>query len=183
MIGRYLVSLGSNIDPYGNVERMLLALLDLSPRLDVSRIIETEPVGLVEGGQFLNLSVCLYSILEPAALKRQFDEIETRLGRDRRDALSKIKSRPADLDILFGLPSDRTFVRRDKLPEESYVRPALIELLHYLGLDCGETVPQLPDGVLVPVGPVQTGLRPATLYRPAKDRPIKLVSPGQPIPS
>lgn len=131
----YLLSIGSNIDPRRNVPRILDRLLGLAPDLVASRILETEPVGLrPEGGEppgrFLNLAVALDWPGDAASLKLRLVAIEEALGRDRSSPERKRLSRSADLDIVGEL---RPGAEARSMPLESYVRPAVLELLCALG--------------------------------------------------
>ena len=140
------ISLGSNIVPEENFRLMLGALHALSPRLAVSRVIRTEPVGMPSSAQFLNGVVRLQTRLTPAALKEALVAIELRLGRDRDDPLSKAKDRVADLDILFCLPEEANIISAESLPSESYVRPLLLELLATLGYQVEAAMVEPPAG-------------------------------------
>jgi 2-amino-4-hydroxy-6-hydroxymethyldihydropteridine diphosphokinase len=124
---RYTVSLGSNVRPAENMAEMLSVLLDLSNSLLVSKIICTEPVGMDSEQVFFNTAVCLDSSLPPKALKERFNQIETDLGRDRRDPLSKVKDRPADIDIV-AVCGMGEILTTAVLPPEPYVRPLVLEL-------------------------------------------------------
>jgi 2-amino-4-hydroxy-6-hydroxymethyldihydropteridine diphosphokinase len=134
--------------------------------------VETEPVGVVDGGKFLNLVLCLHCTDGASILKQRFNQLEIDLGRDRSDPASRQKSRPIDLDILFALPTGHTAVNRDLLPSEPYVRPMLLELLTYLLIEAQVDMPLLPPGAAVSVGGVFVGDQPATICRDAKSNRI-----------
>ncbi len=161
---RHFVSIGSNVAPHYNTPRILHALLDFAPTLHVSRIAETLPVGLV-GGSFLNLVVALETALPAPILKEQFNALEVALGRDRRDPQRKVKSRPADLDILFSLPPSARQLPNAWLPSEPYIRPMLVELLLALGFLPTWETPQLPPGVVVRLNGLQLGAEPVTMMK------------------
>ena len=129
---RYVVGIGSNVNPVANVSRLLSRLMDMTDFLAVSRIIETTPEGFQSDNQFLNLVVCMDSPLDNAGLKGEFVRLEVEMGRDRDDSQSSKKDRPADLDILFRLPAI-------DLPPEPYLRPLAIELLNDLGFATDES--------------------------------------------
>lgn len=98
---QYLVGLGSNIEPQHNMLRMVEVLAARYPSLYLSPVIVTQPVAMLPGcGEFYNAVVYFSSEQTPAQLKRDFNAIEEALGRDRSDPQSKVKNRPADLDIL-----------------------------------------------------------------------------------
>lgn len=159
----YFVSLGSNIEPYQNVVKALDALLLLSPKLDVSRIIKTKAAGFKSTQYFLNLSVQFFSPLFIAELKSQLEKIEEALGRDRTDPDRKLKDRPADLDILFSLETREQIVESHLLPPEPYVRPTVIDLLQYLDVAV-EAPLRIPYEIIsLPYKNHLIGLQPITL--------------------
>ena len=94
------LSLGSNLgDRKTNLQRALERLQEKGILLlDQSSIYETEPVDGAEEPDFLNLVCRVQTELEPEALLRACQEIESGMGRLRR----KIKGpRNIDIDILF----------------------------------------------------------------------------------
>lgn len=160
MTQRILIAIGSNIEPEQHIPRLLEALLQLSPRLDVSPIVATTPVDVMGGGRFLNLTACLYGRWPLDQLKAQFNALETAFGRDRLAPNSKKSGRTADLDILFPLEGDA--VDPACLPDEPYVRPMLLHLLAYLGVR-GVPAPQPLDGSPLTFADHTIGLRPLTI--------------------
>ena len=85
---RIAIALGSNVDSILGTrsEHLNAALraLDAPPRTVVtasSRFIETEPVGPIGQGRYLNAAACLDTTLEPAALLARLLEIERERGR------------------------------------------------------------------------------------------------------
>ena len=169
---RVFVSIGSNIDPKANIIRILYKLLEQFRQIDVSRIIETDPVGVNTCRNFLNCSACISTDENPDQLKGQFSQIETALGRNRDDENRKQKSRPADLDILFCIGKGQRSINCLLMPTESYVRPTLIELLHYLDIKCPVDMPPLPKGVEIPVADMTVGRSPIHLSRSADPNSI-----------
>jgi 2-amino-4-hydroxy-6-hydroxymethyldihydropteridine diphosphokinase len=159
---RYFVGVGSNIDPQRNVPRVIEALLALAPTLTLGRVIATAPVGM-SGDTFLNLPVSFLSVLTPAELKSRCNAIEIALGRDRSAPDSKVRSRPADLDILFWLDTTASTVDPQLLPTEPYMRPMTIELVHYLKIACSVQTPVLPQGTAVIIQGREVGLAPLTI--------------------
>ena len=169
---RVFVSIGSNIDPKANIIRILYKFLEQFKQIDVSRIIETAPVGVITRRNFLNCSACINTDENPDHLKRQFSQIETALGRNRDDQNRKQISRPADLDILFCVGEGQRSINHLLIPTESYVRPTLIELLHYLDIKCPVNMPPLPKGVEIPVADMTVGRSPIHLSRSDDPNPI-----------
>lgn len=152
----YFIGLGSNIAPQANIVRMLEALRTIAPALAIGRVVETAPVA-VAGDPFLNVPVALRCDLNPQELKARLNAIEAALGRDRGDPQSKTKSRPADLDILLWIDDKATAVPADLLPHEPYMRPMLLELLHFLRLPTDAETPELPAGVALAFAGVVVG--------------------------
>jgi 2-amino-4-hydroxy-6-hydroxymethyldihydropteridine diphosphokinase len=132
----YYLGLGSNLDPYTNVPRMLEALQGLTPELVVSSIIGSQPKGMISNKRFLNLAARIQSELSPEALKAQFNAIEGLLGRDRTDPNRSFKDRTADIDILFHTPLTVKYIPLQELPPEPYLSRPMVELLYFLGISC-----------------------------------------------
>jgi 2-amino-4-hydroxy-6-hydroxymethyldihydropteridine diphosphokinase len=167
-----IVLIGSNVDRERCVARVLQALLDLSGSVHVSRIVETPPIGLVDGGSaFLNLAAALPWNDETAALKKQLIAIEVALGRDRGDRRSSVKSRTADIDPVLRLESASTHVKPDSLPTEPYAREVLLEVLAHIGVRVEERPATALPAVEIPWGDMRLGRVPATLTRPVRHAP------------
>jgi 2-amino-4-hydroxy-6-hydroxymethyldihydropteridine diphosphokinase len=94
------VGIGSNLgDREGNL-RQAVALLSAEDGIDVvavSQIRETDPVGPVEQGQFLNGAVWIETGLGPRELLERLLTVEQRLGRVRGERWGP---RTIDLDLL-----------------------------------------------------------------------------------
>ena len=159
----YFVSLGSNINPVMNVTLMLQELLNISEKVDVSRIIETEPVGFESHNKFLNLSVRIETEKNPHQLKEYLNAIETQLGRDRTHINRKFQDRVADLDILFVLDEQEIFVDENLLPSEDYIKSPLVELIHFLELKCHSSIDFVQEGVEINMNNILIGKKPITL--------------------
>lgn len=164
-MSRYFISIGSNIDPYDNMPKILEALLEIASPLQVSRIIETEPEGMESTNPFLNMTLALDSPLEATAIKVQFNAIELRLGRDHTDPDRKKKDRPADIDILFWADEDLRLIPTELLPQEGYNRPILLELLGHMGLSTRVTRPLITESVELEVMGQRIGTAPSTLRK------------------
>ena len=67
----------------------------------VSSLYETEPWGMLNAGNFLNVAVELSTKLTAIELLEVVLRIETQLGRKRNPLNTEYKSRPIDIDILF----------------------------------------------------------------------------------
>jgi 2-amino-4-hydroxy-6-hydroxymethyldihydropteridine diphosphokinase len=130
------VGIGSNLgDREGNL-RQAVELLSAEDGIDVvvvSEIRETEPVGPVEQGPFLNGAVRIETNLDPRELLERLLAVEQRLGRLRRERWGP---RTIDLDLLLygdnvvnepGLtvPHPRLHERRFALEPLSDLAPSL----------------------------------------------------------
>jgi dihydroneopterin aldolase/2-amino-4-hydroxy-6-hydroxymethyldihydropteridine diphosphokinase len=93
------VSLGSNINPEQNLVQAVSLLRRKCDVLAVSSAYRTAPQGFSEQPDFINLSVKLRVLLQPAGFKQEvLDWIERELGRVR-DPNNKNAPRTIDLDI------------------------------------------------------------------------------------
>jgi 2-amino-4-hydroxy-6-hydroxymethyldihydropteridine diphosphokinase len=135
MLRRYFIGLGSNIEPHSNFALALSRLLPRFGAVDISRIVQTAPVGGVRG-VFLNAVVSFETDMPAVDVKTLFCEIETGLGRDRSHPDCAHRDRPIDLDILIDLPAPSRAVPPAFVPAENYYRSAALELIHTLGLAC-----------------------------------------------
>lgn len=162
---RYFLSIGSNVTPAHNIGRILDGLLAIGAPIAMSRIIRTKAVGFSSRHDFLNLCAQLSSPLDADALKARFNVLEVSLGRDRSDPNSKMKDRPADVDILFALAAGETAVPPSLIPPEPFVRGPLLELLHFLDIACPVSTSPLTPGVALSHDGVTIGLHPTTIYQ------------------
>ncbi len=118
-----LIALGSNLPgPWGEPRDTVLRALAEMPRqnirvLKTSRLIETEPYGVVDQPNFVNAVALVDTALSPETLMRTLHMMERRAGRKR---LKRWGPRTLDLDLLdyHGLvrkPLDRS-IKPLKLP-------------------------------------------------------------------
>jgi len=100
---RAIVGLGSNLgDRAAMLAGAVRALAELGNVVAMSEVFETVPEGGTEPqGDFLNAAVALETELDPFVLLEGLLELETRLGRVRRDGDSRWAPRLIDLDLLF----------------------------------------------------------------------------------
>ena len=162
----YFLGIGSNIDPYHHIPKILEQLFYLSKTITISRIVETKPEKLISPTQFfLNLVVAIECDLSAEQLKQKLNQIEVDLGRNRNDPDKKVKDRVADIDILF--VGQATV---NDLPPEPYLRPMAIELLatvpHYYN---PVPMPILPQGQAVQLYGHQIGQFPTKLVQTAPE--------------
>jgi 2-amino-4-hydroxy-6-hydroxymethyldihydropteridine diphosphokinase len=95
------VGIGSNLGDRETNLRRAIDLLSAEEDIEVvavSRIRETEPVGPVEQGPFLNGAVRIETSLEPRDLLERLLSVEERLGRVREERWGP---RTIDLDLLL----------------------------------------------------------------------------------
>ncbi len=97
------IGFGSNLGDRKEKFREALEALNLLPETILfshSRLYETEPVGISDGGpRFLNAAVVIETELEPGTLMELIHEIELGLGKSANH--SSDCSRPIDLDLLL----------------------------------------------------------------------------------
>ena len=165
MSHRYVIGIGSNIEPARNVPAVLEALRDRFGRVAVSRILHTRPVHMDTERAFYNLAVMVETDLDATALKQVCNDIEIACGRNRGDPDSAIKDRPADLDILFEVTVSAG--ARARAIEEPYYREAVLDLLASTGLIEDQAVRLSYPVVAVQVGSDALGETPATIHRQA----------------
>ncbi len=174
----HFLGLGSNVRPRENLPRIVEALLNLGSKLALSRVIETEPVGLPSRNRFLNAVAALWTDLSAERLKEACVALEIGLGRDRSDPQRKFRDRPADIDILFSLDPLNPGVPWSLLPREDYVRLPLFELFWHLQLVQFERAPNLPPGVPLRVAGTLLGQTPTTVYRDDRTGDVVVVQKG-----
>ncbi len=99
---RAFVGLGSNLGDREGVVRRALELLGSSPGVRVvavSRLRETDPVGLLDQPRFVNGAAAVETELDPRALLERLLAVERELGRTRRGP--RFGPRTIDLDLLL----------------------------------------------------------------------------------
>jgi len=163
MSHRYVIGIGSNIEPARNVPAVLEALRDRFGEVAVSRIVHTRPVHMDTERDFYNLAVMIETELEAAALKDVCNAIEIARGRNRADPGSPFKDRPADLDILFEV--DASAAEKARAIEESYYRETVLDLLVSTGVIHDEAVSLSYPVVAVQLGSDALGEAPTTIHR------------------
>jgi 2-amino-4-hydroxy-6-hydroxymethyldihydropteridine diphosphokinase len=133
-MARVFVGIGSNLGDRAETLRRAveaMAALPATAVKAVSRLHETEPVGIVDQPRFLNGAVELETELDPDALLAALLAIERELGRDRA-SVPPGGPRTADLDLL--VYGDRRIERSEleiphpRLHERRFVLEPLAEL-------------------------------------------------------
>ena len=115
MSGLAAVALGSNLesgfgDRAGNLREAIERIRTLGEVRVVSSFYDTEPVGIVAQGRFLNGALLLETELEPLELMHGLLTVERAMGRQR-DGVALKGPRVIDLDLLLyikdGINKDR----------------------------------------------------------------------------
>lgn len=135
------IGIGSNIgDRRGYIEKALRELKS-APGIRVTRvssIYETEPVGDVPQGKFMNGVLEVETDLRPRALLTTLAMIEERLGRTRP---VKKGPRTIDLDILYygdeSVNESDLVIPHPAIPDREFVLKGLRELAPHLLLSAG----------------------------------------------
>ena len=162
-MGRFYISIGSNINPEKNVVLILKELLKISPSLSISRILQTKAVDVESDNYFLNLCASLNFPDSASVLTQKFKEIERKLGRDIDDAERGKKDRTADIDILFAYDEEASLDLRE-LDYPSWVMLPLADLLKFQNII--EDYPDLPEnGTTLTLDGIEIGAYPVTIER------------------
>ncbi len=131
-MARAFIGIGSNLgDRAANIAAALARLGELPQTrlVRMSSIIETDPIGPVGQGRFLNAAAALETALEPSELLSALEHIETVLGRVRAERWGP---RTIDLDLL--LYDDRVIdtpglqVPHPRMAEREFVLLPLAEI-------------------------------------------------------
>ncbi|MGN7614654.1 2-amino-4-hydroxy-6-hydroxymethyldihydropteridine diphosphokinase [Magnetococcales bacterium HHB-1] len=161
---RYFIGLGSNVIPEKNIPIALTRLLYHVSQIEISRIVKTAAVDMIDSTPFLNGVLSFCSHQSPDALKTFFNRLERDLGRDRDDPDRGRKARPVDLDIIFFIDQDHMTVDPASLPEEPFLRPFALELLSLFQINIPEPLPSLPQGTALQLDHISLGLAPRRLW-------------------
>lgn len=129
---KVFLSLGSNMgERLDNLQRAFyeLAAHPQITLVDQSSIYETEPVGNLEQGDFLNMVVAIATTLGPHELLNYIQEVELRLGRERSETWGP---RTIDIDILiYGeeiIEDERLIIPHKLMQERVFVLLPLYEI-------------------------------------------------------
>lgn len=126
------IALGSNIGDRFYYLREAVKMLDSHEHISVvatSSIYETEPVGYVHQGKFLNMVIKIYTSLSPFALLDVTQKIEQNFGRKRE---MRWGPRTLDLDILLynheNIETEQLTIPHPRMTERAFVMIPLLEL-------------------------------------------------------
>lgn len=92
-----IIGIGSNIDAKINIKKMLEILQAKVEVMQVSRLLKTKPIGIIDQADFTNGAVKFKTDLEQLELNNLLKKIEDQMGRDRTNP--KFGPRCIDLDI------------------------------------------------------------------------------------
>ena len=163
MIIGHFVGIGSNIGAQIHVSQAIRGLLSVSQELTLSRVLQTQPMGIASRLPFLNAVAYLRNGLSAEQLKRHLNMVEGQLGRDRSDPERGKKDRAIDLDVLLSMQPDLAEIRYEQVPAETYYRPQMLELIHALGFDCCISAENEGDAVEIEFEGCQVGSRPVRI--------------------
>ncbi len=117
-----IIGIGSNINAEYNIPEML-RLLDAEVEvIQVSKMIQTKPIGIIEQADYTNGAVRIRTEMKLEALSLYLKKLEDQMGRDR--SQSKFGPRNIDLDILIwnNKVVDQDYFTRD------FLRNSAVEL-------------------------------------------------------
>lgn len=127
------IGMGSNLGDRALNLRNAVVMLDSHPAITIKALsgtYETDPVGEVQGGTFLNAAASVSTALKPADLLKYLHQIEKTMGRIRPTGV--VAPRPIDLDILlFGdlsMDSPELTIPHPRLRARRFVLEPLSEL-------------------------------------------------------
>lgn len=126
--------LGGNVGDREGVMIKTIALLGrkVGTVLQISSFYETQPWGMSDAQNFLNIALKLSTRLTALALLDVLLEIEEQLGRKRNPLITDYESRPIDIDILFYgtavIQSSRLTIPHPRLQERKFVLVPLCEI-------------------------------------------------------
>lgn len=149
------IGIGSNLgDRHAHIAAAVRGLDEIPETLlgDVATIIETEPVGPIEQGAFLNTAASIKTGLSPLEILECLQAVERTRGRDR-GSETRWGPRTLDLDILiFGdrvVQEPGLIIPHKRLHERGFVLRPLAEIAPELKVPgTGRTVRQLLDELL-----------------------------------
>ncbi len=94
-----IIGIGSNIEAKENIAKMLrLLALDVEI-IQVSKMVQTKPIGIIEQDDYTNGAVRIWTEMDLKVLTLYLKKLEDRMGRDR--SQKKFGPRNIDLDILI----------------------------------------------------------------------------------
>jgi len=110
-----IIGIGSNIEADKNIPEMLRLLGADVQIVQISKMIQTKPIGITDQAEFTNGAVRIYTEMKFESLSIYLKDLEDRMGRER--SQKKYGPRNIDLDILIWNNSviDNDYYTRDFL--------------------------------------------------------------------
>lgn len=131
-MSRVFVGLGSNLGDRLQMLERAVSALEMLPESRLSKrsfIYETEPVGMTDQPEFLNMVVELTTSVPVRELLKELKSIERRLGRK---ATTRWGPREIDLDILYYddtvMDEEGLHVPHEEIPDRKFVLVPLAEI-------------------------------------------------------
>lgn len=115
-----IIGIGSNIDARRNIAKMLVHLAKEVEIVQVSGMVVTKPIGLLNQADFTNGAVKIVTEKDLEELTVLLKSIEDKMGRDRTQP--KFGPRNIDLDVLIwnGSIVDQDYYKREFLRNAAY---------------------------------------------------------------
>jgi 2-amino-4-hydroxy-6-hydroxymethyldihydropteridine diphosphokinase len=117
-----IIGIGSNINAEINIAEMLRLLSADVEIIQISKMIQTKPIGIKEQADYTNGAVRIWTEMDMKTLSSYLKHLEDRMGRDRNQ--EKFGPRNIDLDILIW---NSTIVDPDYFTRE-FLRTSAAEL-------------------------------------------------------
>ena len=150
--------------PEHHIPQIMEALLGMFPCVHMSRVVWVPPIGMQSNAPFLNVVVYVETNLTATVLKKQLNQIETTLGRDRAAIDSKTTDRTADIDVLQAFSSVAAkHTQPAMVTDEYFLYPLLAELFACLAQQSVPAVQQ--KGVAMSAAGSAFGEAATTIYR------------------
>jgi 2-amino-4-hydroxy-6-hydroxymethyldihydropteridine diphosphokinase len=94
-----IIGIGSNIDAESNIRKMLELLSEEFELVQVSQMVQTKPIGILEQDNYTNGAVRIRTKMDIESLALYLKNLEDQMGRDR--TKPKFGPRNIDLDLLI----------------------------------------------------------------------------------
>jgi len=94
-----IIGIGSNVEADKNIPKMLSLLAEKVKIIQVSELVQTKPIGIIEQPDYINGAVLIRTEMNLEVLTKYLKKLEDRMGRDR--SQKKFGPRSIDLDILI----------------------------------------------------------------------------------
>ena len=94
-----IIGIGSNVEADKNIPKMLSLLAEKVKIIQVSELVQTKPIGIIEQPDYINGAVLIRTEMNLEVLTKYLKKLEDQMGRDR--SQKKFGPRSIDLDILI----------------------------------------------------------------------------------